>query len=194
MHCNVLLIDNYDSFVYNLSRYCNELGAKTSVRRNDDIELADILKLRVTHIILSPGPCTPNEAGLSLDIVRSLFCQLPILGVCLGHQVIAQVFGGKVIRALAPKHGKCEAIQHTGVGIFGGLPNPLTVTRYHSLVVESCTLPSELEAVAWSKDQELMAIRHRDAPLWGVQFHPEAILTQAGQQLVHQFLALKKAH
>jgi anthranilate synthase/aminodeoxychorismate synthase-like glutamine amidotransferase len=182
----IVLIDNYDSFVYNIARYCRELDHQVRVVRNDQISIPEIKKLAPKHIIISPGPCTPNEAGISNAIIKQLGPQIPILGICLGHQCIGQVFGGQVVKARRPMHGKTSLISHTSKSIFSGLPNPLRVTRYHSLVVQN--LPETLEILA-TFDDEIMAIAHRSHPIIGVQFHPEAVLTQAGHRLLYNFLS-----
>ncbi len=184
----LLLIDNYDSFVYNLARYVSELGWEREVVRNDAITLKEIEALAPTHIIISPGPCTPNEAGISNAVIRHFGPRIPILGVCLGHQCIGQVYGGKVVRAGRPMHGKTSPITHDGLGVFRGLPSPLRVTRYHSLVVDRQTFPTDLKITANSPDGEIMALRHRVHPVVGVQFHPEAVLTDSGHQLLSNFL------
>ena len=184
----LLLIDNYDSFVYNLARYVSELGWEREVVRNDAITLKEIEALAPTHIIISPGPCTPNEAGISNAVIRHFGPRIPILGVCLGHQCIGQVYGGKVVRAGRPMHGKTSPITHDGLGVFRGLPSPLRVTRYHSLVVDRQTFPKNLKITANSPDGEIMALRHRAHPVVGVQFHPEAVLTDSGHQLLSNFL------
>lgn len=189
----ILLIDNYDSFTYNLVQYFGQLGAQVEVCRNDAITLADIAALSPSHLVISPGPCTPNEAGISLDAIRTFAGRVPILGVCLGHQAIAQAFGGKVIRARQVMHGKTSVIGHDGRGVFHTLNNPLTVTRYHSLLVEEATLPAEFEISAWTlptdgSPREIMGLRHRTLPLEGVQFHPESILSEQGLELLANFL------
>lgn len=184
----ILLIDNYDSFVFNLARYVAELGHDYQVVRNDHITLAQIAELAPTHIILSPGPCSPNEAGISLEVVSTFLDKIPLLGVCLGHQAIGQACGGKVVRAEVPKHGKSSAIYHNSQGLFSGLPNPFVVARYHSLIVEKSALPDCLEITAWTAQEEIMAIRHRDYPVFGVQFHPESVLTEHGHHLLTAFL------
>jgi len=189
----VLVLDNYDSFVHNLARYFRELGEECEVVRNDALTTAGILARRPSHLVISPGPCTPDQAGASLDAVRHLAGALPILGVCLGHQCIAQAYGGRVVRAGRPMHGKTSRIHHDGSGLFAGLPDPLTVTRYHSLAVERGSLPGCLEATALSEDGEIMALRHRALPVMGVQFHPEAVLTESGHALLANFLALGRA-
>lgn len=184
----LLLIDNYDSFTWNLYQYFCELGAEVVVKRNDEISVADIATLAPQKIVISPGPCTPNEAGISLDVIRDYAGKLPILGVCLGHQAIGQAFGARIIRARQVMHGKTSAIRHNGSGVFHGLNNPLTVTRYHSLLIDPATLPDDLDVTAWSAEQEIMGIRHRDWDLEGVQFHPESILSEQGHALLGNFL------
>lgn len=188
----LLLIDNYDSFTYNLYQYFCQLGAEVLVKRNDELQLADIERLAPQHLVISPGPCTPNEAGISLAAIRSFAGKLPILGVCLGHQALGQAFGAKVVRAREVMHGKTSAIRHFDSGVFHGLNNPLTVTRYHSLVLEAATLPDCFEVTAWSERDgvrdEIMGIRHRQLALEGVQFHPESILSEQGHQLLDNFL------
>ncbi|HEY7515350.1 MAG TPA: aminodeoxychorismate/anthranilate synthase component II [Vicinamibacteria bacterium] len=186
----VLLIDNYDSFVHNLARYVRELGRPTEVRRNDAITVAEAAALEPTHILVSPGPCTPREAGVSNDVIRELGGRIPILGVCLGHQCLAAALGGRVVRADRPRHGKTSPILHSGRGLFRGLPSPFEAARYHSLVVERRSLPECLEVVAQTPEGEIMALRHRERPLWGVQFHPESVLTSYGHDLVRNFLSL----
>ncbi|HSB60393.1 MAG TPA: aminodeoxychorismate/anthranilate synthase component II [Vicinamibacteria bacterium] len=186
----VLLIDNYDSFVHNLARYVRELGGTTEVRRNDAITLDGIAALGPTHIIVSPGPCTPREAGISNDVIARLGPRVPILGVCLGHQCLGAAMGGRVVRASRPRHGKTSPIHHTGEGIFAGLPSPFQATRYHSLLVAREGLPECLEVVATTPEDEIMALRHRSFPLWGVQFHPESVLTEHGHALLRNFLSL----
>jgi anthranilate synthase component 2 len=189
----ILLVDNYDSFVYNLARYLEELGETTRVVRNDATSATAALASGPTHVVLSPGPCTPREAGISVDLVRSAArLGTPLLGVCLGHQCLGAALGGRVVRG-APVHGKVSPVRHDGTGLFAGLPSPLRVTRYHSLVVDPGSLPADLLPSAWTEDGILMAIRHREAPLWGVQFHPEAVLTQEGHALLANFLALGRA-
>lgn len=184
----LLLIDNYDSFTWNLYQYFCELGAEVVVKRNDEISVADIATLAPQKIVISPGPCTPNEAGISLDVIRDYAGKLPILGVCLGHQAIGQAFGARIIRARQVMHGKTSAIRHNGSGVFHGLNNPLTVTRYHSLLIDPATLPDDFEVTAWSAEQEIMGIRHREWDLEGVQFHPESILSEQGHALLGNFL------
>ncbi|WP_312155970.1 aminodeoxychorismate synthase component 2 [Lelliottia nimipressuralis] len=184
----ILLIDNYDSFTWNLYQYFCELGAEVIVRRNDDITLADIDALAPQKIVISPGPCTPDESGISLEVIRHYSGKLPILGVCLGHQAIAQVFGATIVRAERVMHGKTSPVTHTGVGVFQGLNKPLTVTRYHSLVIDPPTLPACFDVTAWSDTRQIMGIRHREWDLEGVQFHPESILSEQGHQLLANFL------
>ncbi|CAI2484093.1 Para-aminobenzoate synthase glutamine amidotransferase component II [Serratia ficaria] len=184
----LLLIDNYDSFTYNLYQYFCELGAEVLVKRNDALQLADIERLAPQRLVISPGPCTPNEAGISLDAIRHFAGKLPILGVCLGHQALGQAFGAEVVRAREVMHGKTSAIRHRDGGVFRGLNNPLTVTRYHSLVLKADTLPDCFEVTAWSERDEIMGIRHRRLALEGVQFHPESILSEQGHRLLDNFL------
>ncbi|HBE9182184.1 TPA: aminodeoxychorismate synthase component II [Serratia fonticola] len=188
----LLLIDNYDSFTYNLYQYFCELGAEVLVKRNDELQLADIERLAPQHLVISPGPCTPNEAGISLAAIRHFAGKLPILGVCLGHQALGQAFGADVVRAREVMHGKTSAIRHHNLGVFKGLNNPLTVTRYHSLILDAATLPDCFEVTAWSERDgerdEIMGIRHRTLVLEGVQFHPESILSEQGHQLLGNFL------
>jgi len=184
----ILLIDNYDSFTWNLYQYFCELGAEVIVRRNDDITLADIDVLAPHKIVISPGPCTPDESGISLEVIRHYSGKLPILGVCLGHQAIAQAFGATIVRAERVMHGKTSPVTHTGMGVFQGLNNPLTVTRYHSLVIDPPTLPACFDVTAWSDTRQIMGIRHREWDLEGVQFHPESILSEQGHQLLANFL------
>jgi anthranilate synthase component 2 len=186
----ILVIDNYDSFTYNLVHYLNELGADTRVVRNDAISAADAFASRPEAILLSPGPCTPNEAGICLELVGGAPKDLPILGVCLGHQAIGQAFGGEVVRAKSLMHGKTSPIHHTGEGLFEGLANPFTATRYHSLSVPRETLPKTLQVTAWTDDGEIMGMRHQERPVFGVQFHPESIATEGGHDLLANFLDL----
>ena len=186
----ILVIDNYDSFTYNLVHYLNELGAETRVARNDALSTADALAARPEAILLSPGPCTPNEAGICLDLLAAAPADLPILGVCLGHQAIGQASGGQVVRAKTLMHGKTSRIHHTGEGVFKTLPNPFTATRYHSLSVPRETLPEHVQVTAWTEDGEVMGIQRRDRPWLGVQFHPESIATEAGHDLLANFLEL----
>ncbi len=184
----ILLLDNYDSFTYNLYQYLCELGAEVLVRRNDAITLDEIAALTPERIVISPGPCTPHEAGISVDVIRRFGPQIPILGVCLGHQAIGAAFGGAVVRAPVIMHGKLSAIQHNGAGVFAGLPTPFTATRYHSLIIERETLPACLAITAETADGIIMGVRHREYPIEGVQFHPEAILTEHGHDLLRNFL------
>lgn len=189
----LLMIDNYDSFTYNLVQYFRELGADVQVYRNDEISIEDIERLAPSHLVISPGPCTPNEAGISLAAIMAFAGKIPILGICLGHQSIGQVFGGKVIRAKNVMHGKTSLIYHQNNSVFSGLPNPQTATRYHSLVVSADLLPDCLEVTAWSQSaegnkEEIMGIRHKTLAVEGVQFHPESILTEAGHALLANFL------
>ncbi len=186
----ILVIDNYDSFTYNLVHYLNELGAETLVHRNDALSVEEALGMKPQGVLLSPGPRTPNEAGICLDLLAAAPDDLPILGVCLGHQAIGQAYGGDVIRAKAVMHGKTSPIEHEGKGIFAGLPKPFTATRYHSLSVEQATLPEALEVTAWTQDGEIMGFRHRQRPVHGVQFHPESIATEGGHAMLANFLKL----
>jgi anthranilate synthase component 2 len=190
----VLVIDNYDSFTYNLVQYLGELGVEVRVFRNDRITTHGIRRLGPDHVVISPGPCTPGQAGVSVDVVRDLGAEMPILGVCLGHQSIGQAFGGNVVHAREVMHGKTSLIHHDGAGVFRGLENPLEATRYHSLIVERKSLPDCLYETAWTADEtarrdEIMGIRHRELPIEGVQFHPESILTPLGKSLLENFLA-----
>lgn len=186
----LLVIDNYDSFVHNLARYFERLGQETKVVRNDDIDVAGVQRLQPDAIVLSPGPCTPREAGASLDIVRELHAGTPILGVCLGHQAIAEALGGRIVRAPLPIHGRASRITHSGAGLFAGVPSPLSVGRYHSLVVDPATLRAVLRTTAWTDDGVLMAFEHVELPVFGVQFHPESILTENGFDILANFLKL----
>lgn len=188
----LLVIDNYDSFTYNLVQYLGELGEEPVVRRNDAISVEDIGAMRPTAIVLSPGPCTPSEAGITVPVVRRWGREIPILGVCLGHQAIGEAYGGKVIRADRVMHGKTSRITHDGTGLFDGLPDPLEVMRYHSLIVERKSLPPSLEILAVTSDRpdEIQAMRHAEHPVWGVQFHPESVLTQQGKRILQNFLAI----
>jgi anthranilate synthase component II len=189
----LLMVDNYDSFTYNIVQYFGELGQAVKVVRNDELSVAQIAALKPERIVISPGPCTPNEAGVSLEVLAALGDQVPILGVCLGHQSIGQAFGGKVIRASRIMHGKTSPVFHTGQGVFAGLPSPFEATRYHSLVVEQSSLPDCLEVTAWTENadgsrEEIMGLRHRTLPVQGVQFHPESILTEHGHAMLQNFL------
>jgi anthranilate synthase component 2 len=182
------MIDNYDSFTYNLVQYFGELGQDVQVYRNDEIDLATVAKLKPRHIVISPGPCTPNEAGISVPLIHEFAGKIPLLGVCLGHQSIGQAFGGKIIKAKTLMHGKTSLIYHENVGVFRDLPNPYTATRYHSLVIERETMPDCLEITAWTEDDEIMGVRHKTLAVEGVQFHPESILTEHGHSLLDNFL------
>lgn len=190
---SVLMIDNYDSFTYNIVQYLGELGAEVVTVRNDEVDLADLERRGPSHLVVSPGPCTPNEAGISMAAIRHFAGKLPILGVCLGHQAIGQVYGGSVVRAPQVMHGKTSSIRHTGHGVFEGLDDPLEVTRYHSLVVDKATLPDCLEVTAWVDDDDvtpglIMGLRHKTLDIEGVQFHPESILSRQGHELLANFL------
>jgi anthranilate synthase/aminodeoxychorismate synthase-like glutamine amidotransferase len=187
----LLLIDNYDSFTYNLAQYFGELGCDLLVKRNDEISLNEIAALTPKHICISPGPCTPREAGISKDLILRFGAKVPILGVCLGHQCIAEAYGGKIARACRLVHGKSSVIRHNGSGLFADLPTPLEAGRYHSLVVERSSFPACLEIIADSDDGEIMALRHREFPVSGVQFHPESVLTPAGKTILARFLSLE---
>jgi anthranilate synthase component 2 len=186
----ILVVDNYDSFTYNLVHYLNELGAETLVHRNDALSVEQALGLKPQAVLLSPGPCTPNEAGICLSLLAAAPVELPILGVCLGHQAMGQAFGGKVVRARELMHGKTSPIHHKGVGVFAGLKNPFTATRYHSLTIEKESCPEILEVTAWTEDGEIMGVRHRERPIHGVQFHPESIATEYGHELLANFMDL----
>lgn len=186
----ILIVDNYDSFTYNLVQYFGELGCAVMVKRNDAVSLDEISSLRPTHICISPGPGRPAQAGLSNDIVREFSARVPLLGVCLGHQCIGEVFGGKIVAAPRLLHGKTSQIQHNGSGVFANLPNPFTATRYHSLIVSPDSVPDCLDVTAQTSEGEIMGLRHRDFPVHGVQFHPESILTAEGKKLLANFVAL----
>jgi anthranilate synthase component II len=186
----ILLLDNYDSFTYNLAQYLGELGCQVEVHRNDRISVEQIAQRKPERIVISPGPCTPQEAGISVEMVQKLAGKIPILGVCLGHQAIGAAFGGKIVRAPKLFHGKTSAIRHDGSGVFRGLPNPFTATRYHSLIVERKSLPAELQVTAETDDDIIMGMQHRQYLLMGVQFHPESVLTDSGKQLLKNFLSL----
>jgi anthranilate synthase component II len=184
----ILVIDNYDSFTYNLVQYLGEMGAKIQVVRNDEVTVPEILERQPDQILISPGPCSPKEAGVSVETIQQLAGKIPILGVCLGHQSIGYAFGGKIIRAGKLMHGKTSQITHDGKGVFAGLPNPFKATRYHSLVIEKASLPDCLQVTATSEDGEIMGVRHKTLPVEGVQFHPESILTESGKALLANFL------
>ncbi len=190
----ILVIDNYDSFTWNLVQYLGELGTEPVVKRNDELSVDEIEQLAPQKIVISPGPCTPNEAGVSVDLIRRLGPTTPILGVCLGHQSIGAAYGGQVVRAERVMHGKTSPIRHAGAGIFRGIPSPLQVARYHSLVIEPSTLPEELEVLATTDEAghetEIQAVRHREHPVWGVQFHPESIASEHGHDVLRNFLRL----
>jgi anthranilate synthase component II len=188
----LLMIDNYDSFTYNLVQYFGELGAEVLVHRNDEISLADIEGLKPSHLVVSPGPCSPAEAGISVAAIQHFAGKLPILGVCLGHQSIGAAFGGRIIRAQQLMHGKTSVIHTTQQGVFADLPKDYTVNRYHSLSIERCSCPAELEVTAWTDDGEIMGVRHRSLAIEGVQFHPESILTEHGHALLNNFLKMQQ--
>jgi anthranilate synthase/aminodeoxychorismate synthase-like glutamine amidotransferase len=188
----ILLIDNYDSFTFNLYHFLGEVGAQSEVWRNDKLSVADAMAMQPEAIVLSPGPCTPTEAGICLDLIIAAAGKIPLLGVCLGHQAIGQAFGGKVIRATEPMHGKVSAITHTGADILAGVPSPFKATRYHSLIVERETLPDLLIPTAWTHDGLIMAMHHRTLPVYGVQFHPESIASEHGHAILANFLALAR--
>lgn len=184
----LLMIDNYDSFTYNLVQYLGELGQDVQVYRNDEIDLTKVAQLKPRYIVISPGPCTPNEAGISVPLIHEFAGKIPMLGVCLGHQSIGQAFGGHIVHAKQLMHGKTSLIHHKDIGVFRNLPDPYTATRYHSLVIERETLPDCLEITAWTDDGEIMGVRHKSLPVEGVQFHPESILTEYGHELLDNFL------
>ncbi|ENT0020385.1 TPA: anthranilate/aminodeoxychorismate synthase component II [Neisseria gonorrhoeae] len=184
----LLFIDNYDSFTYNIVQYFAELGQEVAVRRNDDITLEEIEALNPQYLVIGPGPCSPKEAGISVEAMRHFAGRLPIMGVCLGHQTIGEAFGGDVVRAKTLMHGKVSPVSHSGKGMFKGLPNPVICTRYHSLVIERGTLPDCLEITAWTEDGEIMGVRHKEYAVEGVQFHPEALLTERGHDMLNNFL------
>ena len=184
----LLFIDNYDSFTYNIVQYFAELGQKISVRRNDDITLDEIAELQPQYLVIGPGPCSPKEAGISVPALRRFAGQIPILGVCLGHQAIGEAFGGRVVRAKVQMHGKVSPVHHNGGGVFAGLPNPVNCTRYHSLAIERASLPECLDITAWTADGEIMGVRHKQHAVEGVQFHPEALLTEHGHDMLANFL------
>jgi len=187
----LLVIDNYDSFTYNLVQYLGEMGQDVRVVRNDELPAAEIAALAPSHIVISPGPCTPNEAGISLEVIKTYAGKIPILGVCLGHQAIGQAFGGKVVRAARVMHGKTSQISHDGKGLFTGLPNPFQATRYHSLLIERASVPDVLDVTAETAEKEIMAVRHKTLPVEGVQFHPESFLTTSGKDLLRNFIERK---
>jgi anthranilate synthase/aminodeoxychorismate synthase-like glutamine amidotransferase len=187
----LLVIDNYDSFTYNLVQYLGEMGQDVRVVRNDELPAAEIATLAPSHIVISPGPCTPNEAGISLEVIKTYAGKIPILGVCLGHQAIGQAFGGKVVRAARVMHGKTSQISHDGKGLFTGLPNPFQATRYHSLLIERASVPDSLDVTAQTAENEIMAVRHKTLPVEGVQFHPESFLTTSGKDLLRNFIEKK---
>ena len=187
----LVMIDNYDTFTYNLVQYLGELGEEVRTFRNDEIGIRDIVKMQPDRIMISPGPCTPNEAGISMDVISHFKGKVPILGVCLGHQSIGQAFGGKVVRAQEIMHGKTSVLTHTGAGVFKDIENPYTVTRYHSLVLERESLPTCFDVTAWTEDGEIMGIRHKRYAIEGVQFHPESILTEHGHALLKNFLEMR---
>ncbi|MBZ5719771.1 MAG: aminodeoxychorismate/anthranilate synthase component II [Acidobacteriia bacterium] len=190
----IFVLDNYDSFTYNLVQYLGELGAEVVVRRNDQITVAEVETMRPERIVVSPGPCTPQEAGISIELIRHFAGKVPVLGVCLGHQALGEAFGGKVVRAKYLMHGKTSEVEHDGKTIFAGLPSPMTATRYHSLIVQEKELPTELEVSAWTTEKDgtrtIMGLRHTKFSVEGVQFHPESVLTTEGKGLVHNFLRL----
>lgn len=190
----LLMIDNYDSFTFNIVQYLAQLGEEVKVVRNDELGVADIATLQPERIVVSPGPCSPEEAGISVAAIQAYAGKIPLLGVCLGHQSIGAAFGGRVVRSVSLMHGKTSPIHHDGKELFAGLPNPFNATRYHSLVVERATLPDCLEVTAWVENGEIMGMRHRELPVWGVQFHPESILTEGGMQLLDNFLKLSRQH
>jgi anthranilate synthase component 2 len=190
----LLMIDNYDSFTFNIVQYLAQLGEEVKVVRNDGIGVADIAALRPDRIVVSPGPCSPEEAGISVATIKEYAGKIPLLGVCLGHQSIGAAFGGKVVRSVSLMHGKTSPIHHEGKELFAGLPNPFNATRYHSLVVERENLPDCLEMTAWVDNGEIMGLRHKELPVWGVQFHPESILTEGGMELLDNFIKLSKQH
>ena len=184
----LLMIDNYDSFTYNIVQYFAELGQEVLVKCNDEIDLVGIEALKPDYIVVGPGPCSPKEAGVSVDVIRHFAGKIPVLGVCLGHQSMGYALGGDIVRAQTLMHGKVSAVQHIGAGVFAGLPNPVTCTRYHSLVIDRASLPDCLEITAWTDDGEIMGVRHKTLPLEGVQFHPEALLTEHGHDMLRNFL------
>ncbi|MGI4941385.1 MAG: anthranilate synthase component II [Janthinobacterium lividum] len=188
----ILLIDNYDSFTFNLVHFLGDLGAKSQVVRNDAWTVQEAMDSAPEAIVLSPGPCTPDEAGICCDLIRAAAGRIPVLGVCLGHQAIGQVFGGDVVRAAVPMHGKVSPVRHDGTDVFAGLPSPFRATRYHSLIVDAATLPEQLAATAWTEDGTIMGLRHRTLPVFGVQFHPESIASEHGHDILANFLAIAR--
>ncbi|EJQ18101.1 aminodeoxychorismate/anthranilate synthase component II [Bacillus cereus] len=184
----ILMIDNYDSFTFNLVQFLGELGQELVVKRNDEVTISDIENMKPDFLMISPGPCSPNEAGISMEVIQYFAGKIPIFGVCLGHQSIAQVFGGEVVRAERLMHGKTSPMHHDGKTIFSDIPNPFTATRYHSLIVKKETLPECLEITSWTEEGEIMALRHKTLPIEGVQFHPESIMTSHGKELLHNFI------
>jgi len=190
----LLMIDNYDSFTFNIVQYLAQLGEEVRVVRNDEIPVEAIAELKPERIVVSPGPCSPEEAGISVAAIQTYAGRIPLLGVCLGHQSIGAAFGGKVVRSVSLMHGKTSPIHHDGTGLFAGLPNPFNATRYHSLVVERASLPACLEVTAWVDNGEIMGVRHKELPVWGVQFHPESILTEGGMELLDNFLKLSRRY
>jgi len=189
----ILMIDNYDSFTFNIVQYFGQLGEDVQVHRNDKISLAEIEALRPERLVISPGPCSPEEAGISVAAIKHFAGKIPILGVCLGHQSIGYAFGGKVLRSSSLMHGKTSPIIHNGLELFAGLPNPFLATRYHSLIVDRPTLPDCLEITAWVENGEIMGLRHKELPIWGVQFHPESILTECGMDLLSNFITISRS-
>ena len=190
----LLMLDNYDSFTFNIVQYLAQLGEEVRVVRNDEISVADIAALRPDRIVVSPGPCSPEEAGISVAAIKEYAGKIPLLGVCLGHQSIGAAFGGTVVRSVSLMHGKTSPIHHDGKELFSGLPNPFNATRYHSLVVERASLPDCLEVTAWVDNGEIMGLRHKELPVWGVQFHPESILTEGGMELLDNFIKLSRQY
>ncbi|MGG5740762.1 MULTISPECIES: aminodeoxychorismate/anthranilate synthase component II [Bacillus cereus group] len=184
----ILMIDNYDSFTFNLVQFLGELGQELVVKRNDEVTISDIENMKPDFLMISPGPCSPNEAGISMEVIQYFAGKIPIFGVCLGHQSIAQVFGGEIVRAERLMHGKTSPMHHDGKTIFSDIPNPFTATRYHSLIVKKETLPECLEITSWTEEGEIMALRHKTLPIEGVQFHPESIMTSHGKELLHNFI------
>lgn len=186
----IFVIDNYDSFTYNLVQYLGELGEDVVVKRNDECDVKEIRDIDPDHLLISPGPCNPDKAGISCAVVEAFSGDIPLLGVCLGHQCIGQVFGGRIVRAERLMHGKTSPIEHDGEGVFAGIPSPFTATRYHSLLIEPASLPKELKVTAWTSEGEIMGVQHSSLPVYGVQFHPESILTENGRDILKNFLAI----